>query len=47
MKKLVALMMAGVLLLTGCASNATPDANSSNVTTEITTTVTNDTSTEP
>ncbi len=45
MKKLVALMMAGVLLLTGCASNATPETNSPNAITEITTTVVNDTST--
>ena len=44
MKKLVALMMAGVLLLTGCATNTMPDTNSSNVATEITATVADDNS---
>lgn len=46
MKKIIALIIAGVLLLTGCASNATSDINSSDVTTQVTTTVANDTSTD-
>ena len=46
MKKIIALIIAGVLLLTGCASNATSDINSSNVTTQVTTTVANDISTD-
>lgn len=43
MKKIVTLLMSGVLLLTGCATNVTSTNNSSNEKTEISTAVANDT----